>query len=97
MFITPVTSSNTAPPTSSSSEARSTSWVTERAGGHSKSLGNTDHSLASTTGMSTNPSVTCTPWFTQYNQDGPAGQPGSQDPSNPLSGVVSLPGARFGL
>jgi hypothetical protein len=71
--------------------------VTERAGGHSNSLGSTDHSLARMIGMSTDPSVTCTPWLTQYSQGGPAGQSGSQERSDPLSGVVSLPGARLGL
>src|SRR5919206_1685757 len=97
MFITPVTSSNTAPPTSSSNDARSSRWVSERAGGHSNSLGNTDHSLASTIGMSTKPRVTCTPWVTQYSHDGLAGQVGNHEPSNPLSGVVSLTRARLGL
>ncbi|MFC7590807.1 hypothetical protein ACFQYP_49350 [Nonomuraea antimicrobica] len=70
----PVTNWNTAPPTSSSRLARSTTSATDRAGGQENSLGMTDHSLARSIGTSVNPPMTCTPWVTRYNQTGSVGQ-----------------------
>jgi hypothetical protein len=58
---TPVVNSKSAPPTRNSSERRSSACATERTGGQVNSLGRTDHSLPRSTGMSTSPSVTCTP------------------------------------
>ena len=46
-------------------EMRSTAWATEVTGGKTNSRGMTDHSLASTTGMSTRARVTCTPWVSR--------------------------------
>ena len=74
MFSTPVTISNRMPPTSISSETRSSSWAIDRAGGQAKSLGITDHSLASTTGTMIRPSPTCRPWLRRYSHDGSVGQ-----------------------
>jgi hypothetical protein len=58
----PVANSNRPPPTSSSSDSRSSAWPADRSGGSANSFGATDHSFASSTGTSTTPSVTCTPW-----------------------------------
>lgn len=74
MLSSPVTNSNSAPPTSSSNETRSSACPTDRAGGSAKSFGITDHSFASSTGTSTMPPVTCTPWSSRYSQCGPVGQ-----------------------
>lgn len=74
MLSTPVTNSNSAPPTSSSSEIRSSAWASERTGGRVNSLGTTDHSLASSTGIRTSPRVTCTPCVSRYSQGGSVGQ-----------------------
>src|SRR6476469_4323686 len=74
MFSSPVTISNRIPPTSSSSDARSSACAGERTGGHANSFGTTDHSLASTTGTSTSPSPTCTPCVSRYSHDGEVGQ-----------------------
>ena len=74
MFSTPVTISNRIPPTSITSDTRSSSWATDRTGGHANSRGITDHSLASTTGINTRPSPTCSPWLSRYSHDGLVGQ-----------------------
>lgn len=91
MFSTPVTISNRTPPTSISSETRSSSWAIERDGGHAKSRGITDHSLASTTGISTSPSPTCSPWLSRYSQDGSVGQSNVGSFSHPTSPGMAWP------
>ena len=74
MLRIPVMNSKTAPPTSSSSDSRSSACAGLRSGGHSNSFGSTDHSLASRIGMSTSPRVTCRPWLTRYSHTGWVGQ-----------------------
>ena len=64
-LMIPVANSNTPPPTSRNRVRRSSACAGLRTGGSSNSLGSTDHSLASTNGTSTSPSVTCTPWFSR--------------------------------
>ena len=59
----PVTNWNRTPPTSASSDSRSSSDAIEITGGQAKSFGTTDHSFASTTGVSTMPPTTCRPWL----------------------------------
>ena len=74
MFSTPVANSNSAPPTSSRIEMRSSACAAVATGGHANSLGMTDHSLASSTGIAISPIVTCRPWVSAYSHAGlPAG------------------------
>lgn len=91
MFSAPVAISNRMPPTSSSSDSRSSTWATERAGGHANSLGTTDHSLASTTGMITNPSPTCSPSVSANSHDGRVGQSNRGRRSHPTSAGIAWP------
>jgi len=70
----PVAISKRIPPTSITSEILSSTWAIERAGGHMKSRGITDHNLAITTGTSTRPSPTCTPCVRRYSHAGRDGQ-----------------------
>ena len=65
MLRIPVANSNTAPPTRRSRLARSSRLASDRSGGQANSLGMTDHSLASSTGTSANPSRTWVPWLTR--------------------------------
>lgn len=53
---------------------RSSACASDRAGGSVNSFGTTDHSFASSTGISVIPSVTWTPWVRRYSQDGFVGQ-----------------------
>ena len=73
MLRIPVANSNSAPPTSSASDRRSSTWAGLRTGGHSNSFGITDHSFASTIGNAARPIVTCNPWVNAYSQLGWAG------------------------
>ncbi len=91
MFSTPVTISKRTPPTSISSETRSSSWATDRAGGTTNSRGITDHSLASTTGINTKPSPTWSPWVSRYSHDGSAGQSKVGNFSQPTSPGMAWP------
>jgi hypothetical protein len=61
MFSTPVTISNSTPPTIISSDTRSSTLAADRAGGHVNNRGMTDQSLASTTGIMIRPMPTCRP------------------------------------
>ena len=70
----PVANSNSALPTSSATLRRSIAWAGERTGGNWNSRGMTDHSLASTTGTSARPSITCVPCVAAYSQLGCVGQ-----------------------
>jgi len=70
----PVANSKTPPPTSRNSEIRSSAWAGLRNGGHSKSFGSTDQSLASRIGTRARPRVTCAPWLSWYAQVGSVGQ-----------------------
>ena len=73
MLATPVTSMNTAPPTSGSRLKRSKAWSTSRAGGHVNRRGKTDQSLANSSGTAAIPVATWTPCVTRYR---PAGRDG---------------------
>ncbi len=66
MFSTPVTNWNTVLDTSSAIESRSIACAGEATGGHTNSRGITDHSLASTNGIATSPTLTCSPWVMAY-------------------------------
>lgn len=61
------------------------------AGGHTNSRGITDHNLASTTGMITSPSPTCSPWVNRYSQDGRVGQVKAGSRSQPTSPGMAWP------
>ena len=69
-----MTISNRMPPTSISSDSRSSTWASDRAGGQVNSFGTTDHSLASTMGITTRPRLTCRPCVSRYSQTGRVGQ-----------------------
>ncbi len=77
-FSRPVVSSTRAELISTAMLSRSTACITERAGGHWKSSGNTDHSLTSSSGMDAMPVMTCTPCVSRYPHAGVAGS-GSHD------------------
>ena len=82
-------------PTSSSSDSRSSSWATERAGGQANSFGTTDQSLASTTGTSARPSPTCSALVERGTaSDGRVGQGKYGSRSQPGSAGKALPGNR---
>jgi hypothetical protein len=70
-----VANSKIALPTSARTARRSIAWDGLRNGGHPKSRGATDHSLASSSGTATMPTVTCRPWLSAYSHDGEAGHP----------------------
>lgn len=53
---------------------RSSPCASDRTGGSVNSFGTTDHSFASSTGISVIPSVTWTPWLRRYSQGGFVGQ-----------------------
>ena len=91
MFSTPVTISNSTPPTSINSDTRSMTLATERAGGHVKSRGITDQSLASTTGIMISPRPTCRPWLRRYSQLGLLGQSNDGSLSHPTSAGMAIP------
>ncbi|CNY43406.1 Uncharacterised protein [Mycobacterium tuberculosis] len=91
MLSTPVTIWNRIPPTSISTDNRSSTWAIERAGGHTNSRGIPDHNLASTTGMITSPSPTCSPWVNRYSQDGRVGQVKAGSRSQPTSPGMAWP------
>jgi hypothetical protein len=76
-FIKPVASCSSEPPTSSSSEARSSAWPMSRAGGQVKNRGYTANSLASSSGTAHSPLSVCRPWLTRYSCTGRLGSGGS--------------------
>ena len=91
MFSTPVMISNRIPPTSISSETRSSNWAIDRAGGQVNSRGITDQSFASTIGIRIRPSPTCSPWLSRYSHDGSVGQSNVGSFSQPTSPGMACP------
>ncbi len=94
-FITPVTNWNTVLATSRAIESRSIACAGDATGGHSNSRGITDHSLASTNGIATSPTLTCSPCVSAYSHVGAVGQSKFSGRSAP-AGTIALP-RRSGL
>ncbi len=82
--------SNSAPPTSSSSDNRSSPPARFRTAGHANSRGITDHSLASSTGIATSPIVVCNPWLSAYDHAGEPTGRWSRTPMSWLGAIVAL-------